>query len=484
MYIKKIFYQSGIYGIGVFFSALAGFMLLPIYTRYLSVAEFGELSLILAAIFFLQYIFNMGIYGGFMMRYFDLDDAKSQKRLISTVMVFYIFFLLCVSILIIIFNSSLSVMLIGRIDSLVLFSVLIITVSETLFTLPALIFRINESAIKFTIINISKSIGVVTAVFIALKVFNGGIGGALFAQMLVGVVITALAYMLTAKQYMFCFEAKELWISFKLGLPILIIMVAFWFVDYANRFIVKHFLTLESLAIYSLGFKMGQLILFLVTTFQTLWQPLMFKIFKVKDAKRIFSDVFTYLVMALSFWALAISIFSNELISIFSTNKYIQAITIVPMAVMTYAFFGLYYFLQTPLILKKKLYMIASLSCFAALLNIILSFLLVPLLYIKGAIIATFITYFLIVVVMFIIAQRTYKIPYDYVCLSKILLSASVIFILANSIALKGIFNIVVFKITLLLLFFVILWALRCFNKGEITYIKNRIISLQEFIQK
>ena len=61
VYIKKIFYQSGIYGIGVFFSALAGFMLLPIYTRYLSVAEFGELSLILAAIFFLQYIFNMGI---------------------------------------------------------------------------------------------------------------------------------------------------------------------------------------------------------------------------------------------------------------------------------------------------------------------------------------------------------------------------------------------------------------------------------------
>ena len=283
---------------------------------------------------------------------------------------------------------------------------------------------------------------------------------------------------------MFYFDAKELWISFKLGLPILIIMVAFWFIDYANRFIVKYFLTLESLAIYSFGFKVGQLILFLVTTFQTLWQPLMFKIFKVEDAKRIFSDIFTYLVMALFFGALAISIFSNELIAIFSTKKYVQASSIVPMAVMTYALFGFYYFLQTPLILKRRLYVIASLSCFAALLNIILSFLLVPLLQIKGAIIATFITYLLLSVAMFVIAQRNYKIPYDYAGLVKILLSASVIFLLANSIALRGIVNIIVFKITLLFLFFVILWALRFFNKGEIGYVKNRIISLQEFIQK
>lgn len=484
MYIKKIFYQSGIYGIGVFFTSLAGFMLLPIYTRYLSVGEFGELSLILAAIFFLQYILNMGIYGGFMMRYFDLDAAKSQKRLISTVMIFYISFLSCVSILIILFRSSLSVLLIGRVDILVLLSVLIITVSETLFTLPTLMFRIKESAIKFTIINISKSAGVVVSVFIALKIFNGGIAGALFAQMAVGVVFTALAYMLIVKQYIFCFDAKELWISFKLGLPILIIMVAFWFIDYANRFIVKYFLTLESLAIYSFGFKVGQLILFLVTTFQTLWQPLMFKIFKAKDAKRIFSDIFTYLVMALFFGALAISIFSNELISIFSTKKYIQATSIVPMAVMTYTLFGIYYFLQTPLILKKRLYLIASLSCFAAVLNIILSFLLVPLLRIEGAIIATFITYFLLVIVMFVIAQRNYKIPYDYAGLGKILLSASIIFLLANSIALRGIFNIIVFKITLLFLFFILLWVLRFFNKGEIAYIKDRIISLQEFIQK
>ena len=64
VYIKKIFYQSWIYGIGVFFTSLAGFMLLPIYTRYLSVGEFGELSLILAAIFFFNIFLTWGYMAG------------------------------------------------------------------------------------------------------------------------------------------------------------------------------------------------------------------------------------------------------------------------------------------------------------------------------------------------------------------------------------------------------------------------------------
>ena len=98
----------------------------------------------------------------------------------------------------------------------------------------------------------------------------------------------------------------------------------------------------------------------------------MFKIFKVEDAKRIFSDIFTYLVWRF-FGALAISIFSNELIAIFlqkvcpgKQHRANGGNDLCP--------FGFYYFLQTPLILKRRLYVIASLSCFAALLNIILSF--------------------------------------------------------------------------------------------------------------
>ena len=88
------------------------------------------------------------------------------------------------------FKTPLSVLLIGRVDALVLFSVLLITVSETLFVLPALIFRINESAVKFSIINVTKSAGVIASVYVALKIFNGGIAEALFAQMVVGVAVT------------------------------------------------------------------------------------------------------------------------------------------------------------------------------------------------------------------------------------------------------------------------------------------------------
>jgi len=479
VYIKKIFFQSGVYGIGVLFTSLVSFMLLPLYTRYLSIKEFGEFSLILSAIFFFQYLFNMGVYSGFLLRYFDLDNAESQKRLISTVMVFYLVFLLCAGILIVIFNAPLSVLIIGRADILVLFCALMIAVFETMFTLPMLILRIKESAFTFVLINITKSIGVFASVFFALKILNSGIAGALFAQMTAGGVVTLLAYMLTHKQYMFYFDAKELWVSFKLGFPILIVMIAFWFIDYSNRFIVNHYLALENLAVYSLGFKVGQIILFLVTTFQTVWQPLMFKVFKEREAKRLFSDIFRYLVPVFVLAAFAISIFSKELISLFSTSSYMQAAKIVVMTAVTYALFGLYYFLQTPLLLTKRLYTIAALSCFAALLNIVLSLLLVPVFNINGAIFSIFMTYLGLVIAIFIIAQRNYKIPYDYAGLVKVLLSVLIISILASSFTVEGTFNNIVYKTAVLSLFFVLLLAFRFFDKTEIEYIKSRMVNLR-----
>ena len=171
---------------------------------------------------------------------------------------------------------------------------------------------------------------------------------------------------------------------------------------------------------------MGQLILFLVTTFQTLWQPLMFKIFKVEDAKRIFSDIFTYLVWRF-FGALAISIFSNELIAIFlqkvcpgKQHRANGGNDLCP-------FWFLLFSPNTPHIEKEALRN-SFFKLFCRAVKYYFKFLLVPLLQIKGAIIATFITYLLLSVAMFVIAQRNYKIPYDYAGLVKILLSASVIF--------------------------------------------------------
>lgn len=479
MYIKKILVQSGVYGIGVFFTSLVSFLLLPLYTRYLSVKEFGELSLVLSAIFLFQYIFNMGVYSGFMFRYFDLDDTESQKRLISTIMIFYIVFLLCAGILIAIFNAPLSILIIGRADILILFCAVMIAVFETMFTLPMLILRIKELSLTFIIISISKSIGVIASVFFALKILNRGIAGVLFAQMVVGCIFTLLAYMITYKQYMFSFDAKELWLSFKLGFPILIVMIAFWFIDYSNRFIVNHFLTLENVAIYSLGFKIGQLILFLVTTFQAVWQPLMFKVFKEKEAKRLLSDIFRYFTLVLILTACAISIFSKELISLFSTSNYMQANKIVAMVAITYALFGLYYFLETPLLLTKRLYTIAVLNCLAALLNILLSLLLVPVFNINGATFSIFMTYLVLLIAIFIIAQKNYKIPYDYAGLGKVILSVLVISILANSFTFPGTFNSIVYKSALLCLFFVLLFAFKFFDRNEIGYIRSRMASLR-----
>lgn len=476
MYKNKIFNQSIVYGLGVFFPSLLNLFLLPVYTRYLSVKAFGELSLIWAAIFFLQYIFNMGLYSGFMIRYFDfeIDDLISKKRLISTVLMFYIVFSFIVTSFILLFHDYMSNLMIGREDIFVLFCVLMIVLFETLLTLPMLMFRIRESSINYSILNISRSVGLFILVFIFLKYFKGGIKEAVIAQMIVLGLMVFAAYFLTRKEYVLHFNFKELWDCFKLGLPIFIIMIAFWFVDFSNRFLVKQFLTIESLALYALGFKLGQLILSFITIFQTLWQPMKFRIFKENDAKKIYSDVFTYYVLALVSVVLIISLFSQEFILVFSTEDYLSAASIVTLVAISYALFGFYYYLQTPLLVNKKLYTVAAFGCFSAVLNVILSYILIPVYGIKGAIFSIFITYSVLVLAIFVVAQRNYKIPYDYQRLCKILVASIVVYVCSGFFE-RGLGLISLYKVANLILFYGFLFLFKFFNKSELLYLKTKL---------
>lgn len=472
MYIKRLSQQTILYGIGVFIISLTNFLLLPIYTRYLPLKAYAELSLISAAVFLFQYVFNMGLYSGFMIRYFDSDDNEFKKKLASSILVFYIFFSLFISFILLIFYNQISRLMIGRSDFFILLCVLLIVSFETLLGLPMLIFRITESPLRFIIINFIKGIGIILTVFFVIKYFNGGVIGVVTAQAICAGIVTLLAYAIVRKHYIFYFDIKELWISLKLGFPVFIIMIALWFVDSSNRFIVKHFSSMENLAIYSLGIKLGQLILFFVSIFQTVWQPLMFKIFKDPDSKRIYSDIFTYVALALIMASLAISAFSKELILVFSTAEYLKSVNIIKIITITYVLFGLFCYLQTPLLVNKKLYTVAFISCLGAVLNVLLSYILIPRYDIYGAVNAIFITYLILVVTVFIFAQRTYSVPYDYLRFLKICLSAAIVYLIVSLINVNTVFC-AAYKTIALSLFFIFLYLLKFFNKNEIAYIRS-----------
>ena len=79
---------------------------------------------------------------------------------------------------------------------------------------------------------------------------------------------------------------------------------------------------------------------------------------------------------------------------------------------------------------------------------------------------------FILVVIIFIFAQRAYSVPYDYLRFLKICVSAAIAYLMVNLINVNTVFC-AAYKTIALSLFFVFLYLLKFFNKNEIVCIRS-----------
>ena len=68
------------FGLGMVLVKSLGFLLIPIYTRFLSVADYGALALLVITLQLLSFIFLFGISTASMRYYFDHDADPSSRR--------------------------------------------------------------------------------------------------------------------------------------------------------------------------------------------------------------------------------------------------------------------------------------------------------------------------------------------------------------------------------------------------------------------
>ena len=70
-HFKRLFKSLGIYGLGDAATSLLNFLLLPVYTRYLTPAEYGVIALLVVLEAVVNILFRWGVDSAFMRLYSD-----------------------------------------------------------------------------------------------------------------------------------------------------------------------------------------------------------------------------------------------------------------------------------------------------------------------------------------------------------------------------------------------------------------------------
>jgi O-antigen/teichoic acid export membrane protein len=479
---KSIFKQLSIYGVFNILSKSVGFLMLPLYTRYLEPAHYGMLELVemTAAIF--EIFASAGIGFAVFKFYHRYETKEEQGRVVSSAitasLILHSFFALGG----ILFSRPLSVLVFEAPDyqgyfTLILFRIIV----SGPISIGIDYLRVLNRAQLFGWLSLLRLVLGVSLNIIFLVTMGMGMQGVLLSgiisQLMVGIPLTIYLY----RRLGFHLDFSKLVPMFKYGTPFIVVLIGQLVVNFADRFILQRYSTLTEVGIYSLGYKFGFMVNFLVVTpFLLMWEGKLFEIEKQANARALYARLLTYYVFLLVWVALTITLFIQEIVSVMTTPAYYAATHLVPMIALAYLFNGLQVFFRLGMLIKSKTSIIGTVTFIQSVVALILYWAAIRLWNAWGAALATALSFAGIFIANYFFSQRLYFIPLERTRLLRIGLVALIVLSIKGLLPNTSFLQVLFLKGGLALVFPVLLAAIGFLNEQEKATIKEVSMRLRQ----
>lgn len=479
--VKTLFKHSSIYSAAGIIRKSVGFIMIPVYTRYLKPSDYGllellELTLTVAVMF-------VGMrFGGALIRYYhQYESPEDQQEVFTSALIFNVFVCFVALLLMELFSSDLTRLITGGTDYLLYFQLIFVCLAlRGLSLVPESYLLAQKKSFTYSIISIgvlicSLSLNIFFLVYMGMGVF-GIVLSMLITKALNGITVLSI----TLRNVPLKFSWKKTKEMLLFGLPLVPGGAAVFVMHFSDRFFIQKFCSPDELGIYSLGYKFGMILSIMISQpFFSTWNTQRFEIAKTPDSPRIFGRVFTYYSLIMIFMALGISVLINEAIAIIAPHEYQGASLVVPIIVISYIIFGISNFFTLGIMIRFKTKYLSYLQITVAILNVLFNLYFVSRFGIIGAALSTFLTFFCLAFFMVIVSQRLFFIHLEYKRLAILFLLSGIVFSISKIVNSTLLISIGL-KSLLLMSFPAILFLIGFFDKKEITKAKELLSSLTE----
>jgi len=413
---KQIIKNTGIYSIAVTASRMAGFVLLPVYTRYLSPADYGVLELLELTSYIFSTLIGMRIGDALFYYYSEAATQEARERAVCTVFVGsgalgllggLLGWLGAPVLSSIVFGNARYVTCFQFVFAAFAFSVLAEAGFCFLRAIDRPVTYVAASMVRL-LLGIALNVGLLAAGFGLFAVLWSSL--AVTAVMAIWLSLVALSGIPVGRRCDPQLLRKFLAYSAPLGLSGLSILV----INYGDRFILQRFVSLEEIGIYSLACKFGLLITYIQVPFDVYWRSQMFSIVRRQNGEQIYVRVGTYLTVGLVAAVLLIALFAGPVIRLMTTSAFWSAAHYVPWIAAAYvlrtvgAHFRCVFLLEEQT--GKELYITAvgAATCLAGFV------LLIPRFHLWGAVASTLAGFGVMLTAGLWQAQKVRRFPFEY----------------------------------------------------------------------
>ena len=396
--LQQFWKNSVIYGISSVLVKAISFFLLPLYTNAFSKSETGYIFLVFTFIAFSQIIYNFGQESSFIQYY--KQGSIDQDSIGRTSLILLFITSIIFSIIIFLFSDFFADKILN-IDK----GIWVVYCSGILFfdaisSRVMILLRVKERAITFLIISILNVITSIMISYILVINYNLGIDGILIG-FLAGTIIRWLV--LIPQQIQTLSKGKFSFILLKklvkFGLPFFPATFFYLILEMSDRYFLYWILGSEAVGIYSIGYKLGSIALFIIFAFNLGWQPFYIKIGNQKDAGYLFGKIGTiFLHMLIALWGvivfwvpiiMKVKVGDNFLIG----KEFWASEQIVSLIFLSYLFYAGYIVLMPSIYILKKQNWSPIFRGIGALINISLNLICIKYWGLIGAALATLFAY-------------------------------------------------------------------------------------------
>ena len=403
------------YSVATVISNAIPFLVLPFLTRAMSPSEFGIIALgqvfgtLTAGLSF------QGLNRFFERNYFEWKKERREKDLLFT------FFTYCAVVstiplfLLFLFPSFFSNLVFGSSDiSLVLALFHMISVGNLLRLFFTSYFRCEEDGRNFFIGQVSAVVLANLLIVWWTIVNRGGMYSYVYSHLIVNIllVIGLAAYVFRTKWSFDLVFLKE-------ALPVSIPLTPQIFVGTLSSHIDKYMLgllgTLGGVGVYSVTQKFAFTVFVGLGTLGNLFTPIVYRKMFEGDSLQIRTDIgrllTPYFFVGAAF-TLILCLFSQEVLILGTSKEYHQSYSLI--MILAFYYLLLFFGKQNQLVFKKKSYTITLLSFFRVGVGALLNYFLISRWGGLGAAIATLAAGLIVEGLAFYLAQRAYRIIFEY----------------------------------------------------------------------
>lgn len=428
----KLFVENFlIYGIGGIISKIIPLIMVPIVTRIMPNSDyFGLSDLSNTVIQFGSALAIMGMYDAMYRMFFEKEDEEFKKNICSTAFVFTIFTSITIFVIMLLLKETIAKCFFSnkKYAYIVYISAIATLVGATNGIISAPTRMQNKRKVFLVTNTISPLISYAISIPMLLK---GYYTIALpLAAVISGIIMEISFGIMNYKWFSFKrFDFKLLKTLLIIAIPLIPNFLIYWIFNSSDKVMITNMIGIGAAGIYSVGAKIGNISQLIYTAFAGGWQYFAFSTMKEDNQVKTNSKIFEYLGI-ISFISTAfLSSFSYLIFKILFEEEYLGAYIVAPYLFLAPLLQMLFQVACNQFLVIKKTWPNMIILLIGACINILLNIILIPILGIEGASIATLVGYIIsdIICVLVLIKMKLMVLSNKFIVSTLIIITYLVI---------------------------------------------------------